>query len=246
MKKNIESISGYHSVRILLEVRPYDVLEVIFIKSEEKKYLDLINVAKKYKIEVKFLSKSKFEKLTRVVSHQGVIALAKRKPLMKEKELLNYINKIHGSKIFLTLDDIKDPRNLGACLRICDAFKISGIIIKSNNSSIVNETAKKVAAGGSEITPIIEVTNIKRTMSVLKKNNFWIYGASDGADTDVGDVSFNFPCVLIIGGEEKGIKSSLMGACDNLVKIPMYGHVESLNLSVAAGIILHTMLSQKN
>ncbi len=246
MKKNVESISGYHSVRILLEVRPYDVLEIIFIKSEEKKYLDIINLAKKHKIEVKFLVKNKFEKLTKVVTHQGVIAFAKRKPLIKEKELLNYVNKIAGNKILLALDDIKDPRNLGACLRICDAFKISGIIIKSNNSSVVNETAKKVAAGGAEITPIIEVTNIKRTMSLLKKNNFWVYGASDSADTDIGDISFNFPCVLIIGGEEKGIKPSLIEACDSLVKIPMYGHVESLNLSVAAGIILHKMLLQKN
>jgi len=129
-------------------------------------------------------------------------------------------------------------------LRICDAYNVSAVIIKDHDSVNVNETVRKVAAGAVETTPIIKVKNISRAIDVLKKNDYWIYGATDRANDDVNDIIFKSPIALIIGGESSGLRKKTLENCDFTLKINMNGVVESLNMAVATGILINTIYSK--
>ena len=129
-------------------------------------------------------------------------------------------------------------------MRICDAYNVSAVIIKDHDSVNVNETVRKVAAGAVETTPIIKVKNISRAIDVLKKNDYWIYGATDRANDDVNDIIFKSPIALIIGGESSGLRKKTLENCDFTLKINMNGVVESLNMAVATGILINTIYSK--
>ena len=129
-------------------------------------------------------------------------------------------------------------------MRICDAYNVSAVIIKDHDSVNVNETVRKVAAGAVETTPIIKVKNISRAIDVLKKNDYWIYGATDRASDDVNDIIFKSPIALIIGGESSGLRKKTLENCDFTLKINMNGVVESLNMAVATGILINTIYSK--
>jgi|TARA_B100000767_G_scaffold273568_1_gene304079 23S rRNA (guanosine2251-2'-O)-methyltransferase len=243
MKNNTarDKIVGIHAVRILLKVRPFDIYEIYLSDKKSKKFSQIINEAKKNNITIQNISNEKIYNFTNVKSHQGVLAVAKKKEDISEKDLVNFLNNKPKNQIVLILDEVSDPRNFGACLRICDAYKISAVIIKDHDSVNVNETVRKVAAGGAETIPIIKVKNISRTLDTLKKNNYWIYGATDKAQNDVNDISFKTPIALIIGGESSGLRKKTLENCDFTLKIDMGGVVESLNMAVATGIIINTI-----
>ena len=168
----------------------------------------------------------------------------KRKKEVIEKDLLSFLEKKSKNHILLVLDEVSDPRNLGACLRICDAFNVAAIVVKDHDSTNINETVKKVAAGGAETIPIIKIKNISRTLELLKKNDYWVYGATGEGGEEVNEIKFNFPTVLVVGGESKGLRKKTLENCDFKIKINMLGSVESLNLSVATGIIINAINSQ--
>ena len=239
-----EKIVGIHAVRILLKVRPFDVYEIYLSDERSKKFISIVENAKKNKISIQKISNEKIYEITNVKSHQGVMAIAKKKKEVYEKDLLLLLKKNSKNKILLILDEVSDPRNFGACLRICDAYNVSAVIIKDHNSVKINETVKKVAAGSAETTPIVRVKNISRVLNVLKKNGYWIYGATESAEDDINNVTFKSPVALIIGGESKGLRKKTLESCDFKIKINMHGVVESLNMAVAAGIIINTVYSK--
>ena len=246
MNKNKENIVGIHSVRILLKVRPFDVYEIYVNNKSSNKFNEILDLSKKNNITIQTMSNEKIYDISSVKSHQGIIAVAKKKDEISESSLVSFLSKISSNQILLIIDDITDPRNFGACLRICDAYNISAVIIKDHDSVAINETVKKVAAGSAETTPIIKVKNITRTIELLKKNEYWIYGATDKAKDDVNNIVFKTPLALIIGGESKGIRKKTLEYCDFTLKITMKGAVESLNMAVAAGIIINTINSKIN
>ena len=239
-----EKVVGIHAVRMLLKIRPFDVYEIYLTDINSKKFFGILSLAKKNNIPINKISIDKISEISKVKSHQGILALAKKKREILEKDLLPFLEKKSQNHILLVLDEVSDPRNLGACLRICDAFNVSALIIKDHDSTNMNETVKKVAVGGAETVHIIKVKNISRTLELLKKNNYWVYGATGAEGEEVNDIEFNFPLVLVMGGESKGLRKKTLGNCDFRVKINMLGNVESLNLSVATGIIIHAINSQ--
>ena len=246
MKKNLNKdvVVGIHAVRILLKIRPYDVYEIYMADKKLKKFLMICKEAEKNKIIIQNISNEKIYEISNVKSHQGVLAIAKKKKEIPEKDIINFLENQSKEKILLIIDEISDPRNFGACLRICDAYNISAVIIKDHDSVDINETVRKVAAGSAETVPVIKVKNISRLINTLKKNNYWIYGATDRAHDDVNEIDFKTPIAIVIGGESEGLRKKTLENCDYTIKINMQGAVESLNMAVATGIIINTIYSK--
>ena len=153
---------------------------------------------------------------------------------------------VNRNSLLLVLDGIQDPHNLGACLRTADACGVDAVIIPRDRAVKVNATVRKVAAGGAESVPIIEVTNIARSLKDLKQAGVWIYGTSDMAEDSLYDHDYSGPVALVMGAEGSGLRRLTLESCDHLVKLPMQGQVESLNVSVATGVCLYEMLRSRS
>ena len=239
-----DNVVGIHAVRILLKVRPFDIYEIYLSDKNSSKFNEILKETKKNNIKVQKITNDKIYEISNVKSHQGVLAVAKKKEEILEKNIIDYLSRQPNNKILLILDEVSDPRNFGACLRICDAYDISAVIIKDHDSVKMNETVRKVAAGSAETTPIVRVKNISRIIEMLKKNDYWIYGATDKAENDINKMTFNTPVALVIGGESAGLRQKTLKNCDYTIKISMSGVVESLNMAVATGIIINTIHSK--
>ena len=239
-----DNVVGIHAVRILLKVRPFDIYEIYLSDKNSSKFNEILKETKKNNIKVQKITNDKIYEISNVKSHQGVLAVAKKKEEILEKNIIDYLSRQPNNKILLILDEVSDPRNFGACLRICDAYDISAVIIKDHDSVKMNETVRKVAAGSAETTPIVRVKNISRIIEMLKKNDYWIYGATDKAENDINKMTFNTLVALVIGGESVGLRQKTLKNCDYTIKISMSGVVESLNMAVATGIIINTIHSK--
>ena len=239
-----EKIVGIHAVRILLKIRPFDVYEIFLTDKNSSKFNEIISLAKKNNISINKISADKIYEYSNVKSHQGVLAFTKKKKEILEKNLFDFLKRKSKDHIILILDEFSDPRNFGACLRICDAYDVSAVIVKDHDFPKFNETAKKVAAGAAETVHIIRVKNISRVLNILKKNNYWTYAASEQAEHDVNEIKFKFPLALVVGDEGKGLRKKTLENCDFKIKINMLGEIESLNLAVATGVIISTIRTQ--
>jgi 23S rRNA (guanosine2251-2'-O)-methyltransferase len=169
-------------------------------------------------------------------SHQGFGAEVEDYKYASLEDLLNI--KKSGRKIFLILDGIEDPHNLGAMIRSCDAFSIDGIIIPKNRSVSITETVAHVSTGAIEYVPIAMVNNLAQAMKTLKENDFWTVGTDASAKQTASDIDKSLNIAVVIGSEGFGISKPVKNECDYYIQIPMTGHVNSLNASVSCGIIL--------
>jgi 23S rRNA (guanosine2251-2'-O)-methyltransferase len=145
----------------------------------------------------------------------------------------------------LILDHVQDPQNLGACLRTADAAGVQGVIVTKDQAVGITPTVCKVASGAAETVPVYQVTNLSRTISWLKEQGIWIAGAAGEAEQTIYATDVNMPLALVMGAEEKGMRRLTREQCDFLVKIPMQGSVESLNVSVAAGVMIYEIYRQR-
>lgn len=162
------------------------------------------------------------------------------------KQLENFLNLIDGPPFLLILDTVQDPHNLGACLRSANAAGVHAVIIPKDKSVGMTDVVKKVACGAAEVTPVFQVTNLARTMESLKERGVWIYGTSDDATATIYQQNFHGPIALVMGNEGFGMRRLTRELCDFLFKIPMYGSVECLNVSVATGVCLFEVVRQRN
>lgn len=178
--------------------------------------------------------------------HQGILLEMNLASELSERALLDALDA--GSRhqeqegrprVYLALDHVQDPHNLGACLRTCDAAGVAGVIITRDQSVGLTPTVAKVASGAAETVPLYRVTNLVRTIELFKQYGFWVTGAAGEAREDIYQSGMEGPMLLVMGAEGKGIRRLTREHCDSLVSIPMSGSVSSLNLSVATGIILY-------
>ena len=169
--------------------------------------------------------------------HQGIIAYVKRYEYYSLEDILRDAKK-KKYPIIVILDEINDPHNLGAIMRSCDIFDVSGIIVKKHGQALLNSTVAKTSAGAINYVKVCQVPNLSNTLDVLKKEGFWIVSADGSAKTNYRDLKYDFPTALIIGNEGKGISRLLLEKSDYVVKIPMHGKINSLNASNAAAILL--------
>lgn len=169
--------------------------------------------------------------------HQGIVAEIKPYEYVSLDHLL-YLCKDETNPIIVILDGINDPHNMGAILRNCDIFGVKGVVVSKHNQVMLNSTVAKTSAGAINYVPVALVGNLNQTIQTLKDNGFWIVSADGSGNTSYLDMDYNFPVALVIGSEGKGIAPLILKNSDYIVKIPMHGKVNSLNASVAAGILL--------
>jgi len=177
------------------------------------------------------------------VNHQGVAAFAAAAEYVDLSVLLD---NAQDPALILLLDGVEDPRNLGAILRVSECAAADGIVIPERRAVGLNDTVAKSSAGAIEYVPVAKVTNLNRCIEDLKERNIWVVGTSMDAAIDYTDWDWNRPTALVLGGEGGGLHRLVSENCDALVKIPMYGKIDSLNVSVAAGVILFEAKRQRN
>lgn len=203
----------------------------------EGKAKEIVSLARKYGIPVDFAEPKTLERLAKGGNHQGVVIEAEPVKPITLAEALAAI-KEPKKTVWVGLDGITDPMNLGAIIRSASCFGVSAVVIPERRSVGLTPAAQKTASGAIEKVDVIEVVNLNHTILELKKNNFWIYGA-DMKGKAVDKVDFAFPVFLVIGSEGEGLHKKTAEHCDGLVSIPQRGGVESLNASVAAAVLFY-------
>lgn len=203
-------------------------------------------LANKRKARVVFLSKQKFRELTPSTATQGVAALVGEREYSNIDDILKVAEERNEPPFILLLENIQDPRNLGALIRTTDCMGVHGIILPKDRSANINQDTVKASAGAVEHMPIAKITNVAQTIEELKSKGLWIVGTSSKADKVLTEFDFNIPLVLVFGQEGQGMRRLTEEKCDFLVKIPLFGKVESLNVSVACGMFLYEIRRQKS
>ncbi len=222
-------------------------IEKIFVAegAREKRLDEIFRLAREKSV---FLQKTSKENLSRMVengaNHQGVIAVAAAAEYYDADELLKEIISKENS-LTLILDGVEDPRNLGAILRTAECAGADGVFIPERRAVGLTETVAKSSAGAAEYVKIAKVGNLNHLIDELKSNNIWVIGASGDAKMNYSDWDWTQKTALVLGGEGKGLHRLTAEKCDALVKIPMHGRIASLNVSVAAGVILFEALRQR-
>ena len=202
-------------------------------------------LAKEKKIPFQFVNQSKLDTLTEGANHQGVLAFSAVHKYYTVDEILASAAEKNEPPFIVILDSVTDPHNLGSIIRTANAAGAHGVIIPKNRSAGLSSTVFKVSAGASEYTMVAKVTNLSRTVEDLKKKGVWVAGTALEAEGYHFDTDLKGPLAVIIGSEGEGMSRILREKCDFLVKIPMLGRIESLNASVAAGILLYEAVRQR-
>ncbi len=211
---------------------------------KDKRIISIVELAKKKSVKVTFVQRKKLDELTSG-NHQGVVAQSRAPKVKSESFLDDLLQSLEVPAFLLILDGVQDPHNLGACLRTADAAGVHGIIVPKDRSVSLTPTVRKVACGADQSVPLIQVTNLARTLKLLKSYQIWIVGTAGETDDTIYDSDLSGPLALVMGTEGKGMRRLTRENCDTLVKIPMQGSVESLNVSVATGISLFEAARQR-
>lgn len=199
----------------------------------------IAELARKHNIPILYEDRNMLDGMTATASNQGVAALCRPYQYRSVDALIaNIANGMKNSLIVL-LDNITDPQNLGSIIRTAHCFGANGVIIPKNRAAEVSPAVIKASAGAANHTPVAIVTNLASTIKYLKEKGFWVYGADACLGVDISDCQKQGNVVLVMGSEGSGIRPLVKKSCDFLISIPLYGKVDSLNVSVAAGIILH-------
>ncbi len=203
----------------------------------------LIEDCRRLNVQVRFLQRSELDRMAGHVAHQGVVAVTSAK---QYNDLEDVVEAKRGEySLVVVLDGVEDPHNLGAILRTADAAGADGVVIPERRAAGVTGTVTKASAGASEHLPIAKVTNIARTVEELKDRNIWTVGLDERGAKTYNELDYKMDCAVVLGAEGKGLHDLVKKKCDFLVSIPMLGKVSSLNVSVAAGVILYEIVRQR-
>lgn len=223
-----------------------EITQVYILYGQEGGIINAIRIAaKKRGIKVNQVPSDKFRQIVKDKNAQGVVAIKSSQKFYDLSEIIS-VARSHTYPLILILDSIQDTHNVGAILRTAECSGVDGVIITKHNSAPINETVVKTSAGASELVKICQVNNLANAIDELKKEGFWIVGSYLGNSKPYTEIDYKIPIALIVGNEEKGIRKLTADKCDFLVHIPMKGKIQSLNVSVAAGILLFEILRQRN
>lgn len=246
MSESTEVVYGLHAVRHAL-LQSADKVTEIWVqegKQESKNIKTLL--ASAGSIPVHSVPKQTLDKLAEFGRHQGIALRQQKHPPGLQVDLEDLLVDAYKSNpLFLVLDGVQDPHNLGACLRTADAAGVKAVILPRDRAVGVTASVRKVASGAAENLPIIEVTNLARTLRQIRDAGVWVVGTSDRAEQTIYQLDLDRPLALAMGAEGMGIRENTRKQCDAIVRLPMQGVVESLNVSVATGICLYEVLRQR-
>jgi len=247
MANSVEHVYGVHAVAALLAQRPGSIKKLLLARGAGNPQLDgLIEKTVAAGIAVQTLPRAELDAIMPGARHQGVIAVVRAVSYERsEKTLPEFLAALSEPALLLVLDGVQDPHNLGACLRTADAAGAHALIMPRDRAAGITPVVHKVACGALESVPVFAVTNLARTLRMLRDAGIWIYGASGDAGEGLFSSDLQGPVALVLGSEGKGLRRLTREHCDHLLAIPMAGQVESLNVSVAAAVLLYEVRRQR-
>lgn len=242
----MEVIYGINSIRDLLRRGGEDCKKIIIASGRGGSAVkEIIETVRLRKIPVEFSHRKDLDKLAGTSEHQGVLALCKPFVYAELDELINNRNRSFRNDLILVLDSVMDPQNLGSIIRSAHCLGVNGVIIPEDRAAGITAAVHKASAGSVRQIPISRVTNLAQTLDYLKDKGFWVFGADAHGGKGLKDADFKCSVALVLGGESKGIRELLKKKCDFLITVPLAGDFDSLNVSVAAGIILYEMMNRR-
>jgi 23S rRNA (guanosine2251-2'-O)-methyltransferase len=245
VRSRVETIFGLHAVRALLLRHPERVLRLKLVAGrDDARVRELTELAKQHGCPIERADARALKQLLGEVVHQGVVAEISPLPPWTEDDLIEALSQAK-QPLVLALDGVQDPHNLGACVRTADACGALAVVVPKDRAAQLTATVRKVAAGAAESTPVVAVTNLVRCLTLLKAAGLWVVGAEAQADKRPQDVDLRSGTVLVLGAEGGGLRQLTRQSCDYVVRLPQLGAVESLNVSVAAGMLLYEAVRQR-
>jgi len=236
---------GFHAVTVRLKTVPESVTEIHIDGSRrDARMRQFVARAEESATKIVVSDGERLNAMAGTSRHQGVVARVT--PLALRHDIDEVLDEVEGPPLLLVLDGVTDPHNLGACLRVADGAGVHAVVAPKDHSVGLNATVAKVASGAAETVPYLMITNLARTLGELKERDIRVIGLCDDAEQTVYDLDLTGPVALVMGAEGTGMRQLTRKNCDELVRIPMQGAVESLNVSVAAGICLYEALRQRS
>ena len=244
--KQVETIYGLHAVRAMLVRHPQRVVTVRLTDTrDDPRAREIDELARKSGRPVQRVDARALKQALGDVAHQGVVADIEPLPPWTEDDLLGALETAQNP-LLLVLDGVQDPHNLGACLRTADACGALAVVVPKDRAAQLNATVRKVAVGAAESTPVVAVTNLARALKMLKEAGLWVVGADADAPKLAHEADLKGGTALVLGAEGTGLRQLTRQNCDLLVRLPSLGAVESLNVSVAAGMLLYEAVRQRS
>ena len=244
MPETTRVIYGFHAVTSRLRQAASSVKELYLdVARDDRRSLDLLKAAEERGTRVMRVDEKRLDGLTHNARHQGVAARIEIAKLPTHVD--DVLDALEEPPLLLILDGVTDPHNLGACLRVADAMGVHAVVAPKDRAVGINATVSKVASGAAETVPYIAVTNLARAMRELKERGVWLLGTDERAEQDLFGAKLSGPLAWVMGAEGEGMRRLTRENCDELVRIPMLGTVESLNVSVSAGICLSETRRQR-
>ena len=239
-----QRLYGLHAVRAVLERRPETVFAAKVLRDASGKLADLAGALAARGIAIERVSRADLDRLSDGGVHQGVVVEVAAAAEFSIGDFESLVVQRGRALRLLVLDGVEDPRNLGACLRTADAAGIDAVVVPRDRSAKLTATAVKTSTGAAETVPVYRAPNLARALSWLKEAGVWVVGADASATQSLYATKLAPPIAMVLGGEGRGVRRLTRDLCDELVYIPMSGSVESLNVSVATGIVLFELKRQ--
>ena len=245
MSREPRVVAGFHAVLARLRAEPAAVLEIFLDEArQDARAKDLAAVAERCGVRLMRVPAKRLDGFASGGRHQGVVARIEVRHA--GESLDDVLDAIAGPPLLLVLDGVTDPHNLGACLRVANAAGTHAVVAPRDRAAGINPTVSKVASGAAESTPYVMVTNLARALDEIKERNIWVVGAEAGAPQDLYAANLPEAIAWVLGAEGAGMRRLTRERCDLLVRIPMRGQVESLNVSVAAGVCLFESVRRRS
>lgn len=240
-----EFVFGWHAVEAVLKREP-ERLQQVWIQTgrQDKRVKSITDTLDSLGVRWKVVHRRELDERVSGV-HQGIVAAVSESREWTEDDLLAQLAGSDKPPFLLVLDGVTDPHNLGACMRTADAVGVQAVIVPKDKSASLTPVARKVACGAAETVPFVRVTNLARFLRSLQDQGVWLIGTAGEANATLYQADFKGPVALVMGAEGKGMRRLTREHCDQLINIPMLGHVDSLNVSVATGVCLYEALRQR-
>jgi 23S rRNA (guanosine2251-2'-O)-methyltransferase len=240
------TVFGLHAVRALLAHHPGRVRRLLLQHGrQDRRMVEVESLARSAGIAVATRPVAELDRLSGEGAHQGAVAEVEPAEPLDEDDLVGLVEAAGKAALVLVLDGVQDPHNLGACLRTAEAVGITAVVVPRDRACSLTPVVRKVAAGAAEVVPFVQVTNLVRCLESLKKQGLWVVGTEGEAGRDLFAAELTGPLVIVMGGEGRGMRRLTGEACDYTVRLPMQGVTESLNVSVATGVVLYEALRQR-
>jgi 23S rRNA (guanosine2251-2'-O)-methyltransferase len=240
-----DRLYGRHPVLELLRSGGRHADEVAVLSGGKGPLQEIVALARRAGVKVSFRTRDQLTAIAGSADHQGVVARVARAEYVEVDDLLGIPAERGEPAFFLALDQVQDPRNLGALLRTADVLGVHGVVVPKHHAAGLTEAAARAAMGALEFVKVARVTNLVGALESLKQSGVWVYGASPSGTVDIWDVDLRGSVCLVLGGEGEGLRRLVADSCDGLLRIPMKGHLESLNVGAAGAVLCYEVARQR-